>query len=85
VNGRLYIAPLPRLVRIEPERRLNLLEAPARRHEIDESHTGPATGAGIGASIRVYKELSVDIDARYVRLDRDQNLGRFGGGVSYRF
>lgn len=52
---------------------------------IDESHTGLATGAGIGASIRVYKELSVDVDARYIRLDRDQNLGRFGGGVSYRF
>jgi opacity protein-like surface antigen len=49
------------------------------------SHTGLATSAGVGASLRVFKQLSVDIDARYFRLDRDRNLGLFGGGVSYRF
>lgn len=53
--------------------------------EIEESRTGLAAGAGVGASVRVYKALSVDVDARYLRLDRSQNLGRFGGGVSYRF
>jgi opacity protein-like surface antigen len=49
------------------------------------SHTGVAASAGAGASIRVYKELSLDVDARYFRLDRSRNLGRFGGGVSVRF
>lgn len=49
------------------------------------SHTGLAASLGVGASLRVFKELSLDIDARYFRLDRDRNLGLFGGGVSYRF
>jgi opacity protein-like surface antigen len=49
------------------------------------AHTGLATSAGIGASIRIFKQLSADLDARYFRLDRWRNLGRFGGGVSYRF
>ena len=54
---------------------------------IDQSlnHTGLLGSAGAGASIRLVKELSVDVDARYFRLDRGRNLGRFGGGVSYRF
>jgi opacity protein-like surface antigen len=49
------------------------------------SHTGLAGSLGLGASFRVYKELSLDVDARYFRLDRDRNLGRLGGGLSYRF
>ena len=55
--------------------------------DIDDtvSHTGLATSAGVGASIRIFKQLSADLDARYFRLDRGRNLGRFGGGVSYRF
>lgn len=48
-------------------------------------HTGMAASAGIGASVRVFRELSVDIDARYFRLDRSRNVTRLGGGVSYRF
>jgi opacity protein-like surface antigen len=48
-------------------------------------HTGMAASAGVGASLRVFKELSVDMDARYFRLSRDRNVVRFGGGVSYRF
>lgn len=55
--------------------------------DIDEtmSSTGLATSAGVGASIRIFKQLSADLDARYFRLDRGRNLGRFGGGVSYRY
>jgi len=55
--------------------------------DLDESlsHTGLAASLGVGASVRIYKQLSADVDARYFRLDRDRNLGRFGGGVSYRF
>ena len=49
------------------------------------SHVGLVFGGGVGASIRVFKALSLDIDARFYRLDRDRNLGSFGGGVSYRF
>ena len=49
------------------------------------SHTGLAATAGVGASVRVFRQLYVDLDMRYVRLDRDRTLGRFGGGVSYRF
>jgi len=55
--------------------------------DFDESlsHTGLAASAGVGASVRIYKQLSADVDARYFRLDRGRNLGQFGGGVSYRF
>jgi opacity protein-like surface antigen len=58
---------------------------PTRAFRQETSHTGLATSAGIGASIRLFKQLSADLDARYVRLDGARNLGRFGGGVSYRF
>lgn len=49
------------------------------------SRTGMAASAGIGTSLRVFRQLSVDVDARYLVLDRGPNLTRFGGGVSYRF
>lgn len=60
---------------------------PLRGMDIDRStsHVGLVGSAGVGASLRVFKALSVDIDARYYRLDRGRNLGSFGGGVSYRF
>jgi hypothetical protein len=44
-----------------------------------------AGSAGAGASLRLFRGLFVDVDARYFRLDRDRNLARLGGGVSYRF
>lgn len=55
--------------------------------DFDEStsHVGLVGSAGIGASFRVFKALSLDLDAKYYRLDRGRNLGTFGGGVSYRF
>jgi hypothetical protein len=49
------------------------------------SRTGLAASAGAGASLRVFRGLFVDVDARYFRLDRDRDLTRLGGGVSYRF
>ena len=55
--------------------------------DFDEStsHVGLVGTAGIGASFRVFKALSLDLDAKYYRLDRGRNLGTFGGGMSYRF
>jgi hypothetical protein len=55
--------------------------------DFDEStsHVGLVGTAGIGASFRVLRALSLDLDAKYYRLDRGRNLGIFGGGVSYRF
>jgi hypothetical protein len=47
--------------------------------------TGVAGSAGAGASVRLFRGLFADVDARYFRLDRDRNLARLGGGVSYRF
>jgi opacity protein-like surface antigen len=47
--------------------------------------TGIAASAGAGASLRVFGGLFADVDARYFRLDRDRDLTRLGGGVSYRF
>jgi len=49
------------------------------------TRTGVAAAAGAGASLRVFRGLFVDLDARYFRLDRDRDLARLGGGVSYRF
>jgi opacity protein-like surface antigen len=49
------------------------------------ARTGMAAAAGIGTSLRVFRSLSVDVDARYFVLDRGPNLTRVGGGVSYRF
>lgn len=55
--------------------------------EVDESvsHTGYAFSAGVGASVRLFKTLSADVDAKYFRLSRERNLMRLGGGVSVRF
>jgi hypothetical protein len=55
--------------------------------EIDDeiTHTGIMGSAGVGASLRVFRELSIDLNARFFLLDRDRQLGSFGGGVSYRF
>jgi opacity protein-like surface antigen len=60
---------------------------PPNTNLFDESntHTGVAATAGVGASVRVFKQLSVGVDARYYRLDRSRNLGTFGGSVSYGF
>lgn len=58
------------------------------------SLTGPRSGsqtdlafvAGGGVSVRLVKGLFVDAEARYFRLlDPGRNVGRFGGGLSYRF
>lgn len=49
------------------------------------ARTGIAASLGVGASLRVFKQFSVDVDARYFRLDGNRDLGRLGGGVSYRF
>ena len=64
---------------------MNVPMRPIMDFDESVSHTGLAARAGVGASVRIYKQLSADVDARYFRLDRGRNLGQFGGGVSYRF
>ena len=63
------------------------LDATAFTRAIDESvtHTGYAFNAGAGASVRLAGQFWADLDARYVRLLRDRDIMRMGGGVSVRF
>jgi opacity protein-like surface antigen len=49
------------------------------------SHTGYAFNAGAGAGVRVFRQLWVDVDAKYFRLTRDRDVMRLGGGVSVVF
>ncbi len=49
-----------------------------------ETRTNPVVSGGFGASVRLFKGLSADVDARYFRFDHS-NMTRLGGGVSYRF
>ncbi len=51
-----------------------------------QTRTDLALVVGGGLSVRLVKGLFVDADARYFRLmDPGRNVGRFGGGLSYRF
>jgi opacity protein-like surface antigen len=63
------------------------LERTSLTPEFDEStsHTGYAFSAGAGASIRLVSQLWADVDAKYLRLSRERNIMRLGGGVSFRF
>ena len=63
----------------------NVASRPTMVIDEDVSHSGLATSAGVGASIRLFGQLSADLDARYFRLHPGRNLGRLGGGISYRF
>jgi len=49
------------------------------------SRTGFAFDGGAGASVRVWRQLWADVDAKYFRLSGDRDIMRVGGGVSYRF
>jgi opacity protein-like surface antigen len=55
--------------------------------EFETTSTGLALTIGGGASFLVSDHLSVDLDLRhvYIREIPDSTIGRFGGGVSYRF
>ena len=54
---------------------------------VTRSSTDVALTAGGGVSVLVADHASIDVDLRYVRLiaDRDENVGRFGVGVTFRF
>lgn len=85
LSGGIGIARTEQSVMVWPA--VRFVNSSTRPNVIDEtvSHTGLAASAGVGASIRIFRQLSADLDARYFRIDRGGNLGRFGGGVSYRF
>jgi outer membrane protein with beta-barrel domain len=49
------------------------------------SRTGFAFDGGAGASVRVWRQMWADVDAKYFRLSGDRDIMRLGGGVSVRF
>ena len=53
--------------------------------DLSESRTGFAFNGGAGASVRVWKQMWADVDAKYFRLSGDRDIMRLGGGVSVRF
>jgi outer membrane protein with beta-barrel domain len=53
--------------------------------DASESRTGFAFNGGAGASVRVWKQMWADVDAKYFRLSGDRDIMRLGGGVSVRF
>ena len=57
----------------------------SQEFEQDFTHTGIMGTGGVGASVRAFKELWLDLNVRFFLLDRDRQMGTFGGGVSYRF
>jgi opacity protein-like surface antigen len=76
-------------VTIEPNRVTvtSSTSSSSRNEEIEQdfTHTGIMGTAGVGAGVRVFKELWIDLNARFYLMDRDRQMGTFGGGVSYRF
>lgn len=64
--------PIPRSTIVEP---------------IESSATDLALTVGGGLGVGLASHVSLDVDLRYFRLvgDQDQNMGRFGVGVRYRF
>ncbi len=52
--------------------------------DVERTRTGVAASGGFGGSFRVFKEVSLDIEARYVQFEH-AHMTRLGGGVSYRF
>lgn len=83
-GGRLrpYLAAGLGLARTEQEFEVRILGG---NFDDTVSDTGYAASAGVGASLRVVKQVSLDVDARYFRLSRERNLMRMGGGLSIRF
>jgi len=83
-GGRLrpYLAAGLGLARTEQEFEVRIM---GRNFDDTVSDTGYAASAGVGASLRVIKQVSLDVDARYFRLSRERNLMRMGGGLSIRF
>ena len=66
---------------------LGLLPPLPRTQALDRSTVAMALTLGGGVSVLAGEHLSIDLDLRYLRLlgETDRNVGRFGGGVSYRF
>ena len=54
-------------------------------YDASDSRTGFAFSGGAGASVRVWKQMWADVDAKYFRLSGDRDIMRLGGGASVRF
>jgi opacity protein-like surface antigen len=54
---------------------------------VDDDSTDLALTIGGGVSIRVRGPMAIDVEGRYLSLlgRRDYNVGRFGGGLTFRF
>jgi opacity protein-like surface antigen len=78
VSGGLGINNTNQELRIEPF-------AAVPQFDGSVSRTGMAFSGGVGASVRLFSQLSADVDAKYFRLSGDRNLMRLGGGISVRF
>jgi opacity protein-like surface antigen len=76
----------PALIDMRPGRPngLSILPGPSR---IENTRTNMVLTLGGGASFLLTDHLAIDADLRLLSLfgDRDQNIGRFGVGASYRF
>jgi len=59
----------------------------ARAQSLSTSSTNLALTLGGGIDIYTTERLAIDVDLRYLALlgDRDRHIGRFGGGVTYKF
>ncbi len=83
------IAGIPPLdVRILPSELVSLIYPPPDiRAPFTVTTTNLALTVGGGVSILATHGMSIDVDLRYLSLmgDEDQNIGRFGAGLSYRF
>jgi opacity protein-like surface antigen len=66
---------------------LPMLPPIARSQSISHSFTDLALTLGGGVNIYTTNRLAIDVDLRYIALlgTRDLHIGRFGGGISYKF
>ena len=78
VSGGIGINNTDQQLRIQPF-------AAAPQFDGSVSQTGMAFSGGVGASVRLFSQLSADVDVKYFRLSGDQNVMRAGGGLSVRF
>jgi len=84
-----YTYIYPALTLIEPFGQPIIVPPPflPRTESIDRTTTDFATTFGGGVSFLTNDHWSIDVDARYIEIfgRRDAQIGRYGGGITYRF